>query len=56
MQIDVTRSETAMGLAAPQSTFSATDYLAWEAEQPERHEFLDGMWLTPTAISTQTFW
>jgi Uma2 family endonuclease len=31
-----------MGLAAPQSTFSATDYLAWEAEQPVRHEFLDG--------------
>ncbi len=31
-----------MGLAAPQPTFSATDYLAWEAEQPERHEFLDG--------------
>ena len=31
-----------MGLAAPQPTFSAADYLAWEAEQPERHEFLDG--------------
>ena len=31
-----------MGLAAPQPTFSAADYLRWEAEQPERHEFLDG--------------
>jgi Uma2 family endonuclease len=31
-----------MGLAAPQHTFSAADYLAWEDEQPERHEFLDG--------------
>ena len=31
-----------MGLAAPQPTFSAADYLAWEAEQADRHEFLDG--------------
>ncbi|MBY0455083.1 MAG: Uma2 family endonuclease [Burkholderiaceae bacterium] len=25
-----------------QATFSADDYLAWEANQPERHEFVDG--------------
>ena len=31
-----------MGLDAPQSTFSAIDYLACEVEQPERHELLDG--------------
>jgi Uma2 family endonuclease len=31
-----------MALAAHQPTFSAADYLAWEAEQAERHEFLDG--------------
>ena len=31
-----------MGLAAPQPSFTAADYLAWEAEQPERHDFLDG--------------
>ena len=31
-----------MGHAAPQPSFTATDYLAWEAEQPERHDFLDG--------------
>ena len=31
-----------MGLAAPQPRFTAADYLAWEAEQPERHDFLNG--------------
>jgi Uma2 family endonuclease len=31
-----------MGLAAHQPIFSAEDYLAWEATQLERHEFLDG--------------
>ena len=31
-----------MGRAAPQPRFTAADYLAWEAEQPERHDFLDG--------------
>ena len=31
-----------MGLAAPKTTFTAADYLAWEAEQPERHDYLDG--------------
>ena len=31
-----------MGLAAPQPRFTAADYLAWEAGQPERHDFLDG--------------
>ena len=31
-----------MGLAAPQPRFTAADYLAWEAEQPERHDFLGG--------------
>jgi len=32
----------AMGLVARQPIFSADDYLAWEATQVERHEFLDG--------------
>lgn len=31
-----------MGQAAPHHVFSAADYLAWEALQPERHEYLDG--------------
>ena len=31
-----------MGRAAPQPRFTAADYLAWEAEQTERHDFLDG--------------
>jgi Uma2 family endonuclease len=31
-----------MGQAAQKTTFTATDYLAWEAQQVERHEFLDG--------------
>lgn len=35
-------SRTAMGYAASKPAFSATDYLAWEADEPERHEFLDG--------------
>jgi hypothetical protein len=31
-----------MGHAAPQPSFTAADYLAWEAEQHERHNYLDG--------------
>ncbi|MBI3372643.1 MAG: Uma2 family endonuclease [Betaproteobacteria bacterium] len=31
-----------MGRAAQPTAFTAVDYLAWEALQPERHEFLDG--------------
>lgn len=31
-----------MGLAAEKSVFTAEDYLAWEATQTERHEYLDG--------------
>ena len=31
-----------MRRAAQTRIFSATDYLAWEATQPERHEFIDG--------------
>ena len=31
-----------MGQAAPKLSFTAVDYLAWEAAQPERHEYLDG--------------
>ena len=31
-----------MGQAAPNPIFTAVDYLAWEAGQPQRHEFLDG--------------
>lgn len=31
-----------MGQAAPKTIFTAADYLAWEAVQPERHEYLDG--------------
>jgi Uma2 family endonuclease len=31
-----------MGGAAQTPILSATDYLAWEAMQPERHEFIDG--------------
>ena len=31
-----------MGHAAHQTSFTAADYLAWEAEQLERHDFLDG--------------
>ena len=31
-----------MGRAAQTSIFSATDYLAWEPTQAERHEFIDG--------------
>ena len=31
-----------MGQPAPQQRFSADDYLAWEAAQTERHEYLDG--------------
>ena len=31
-----------MGQAAQKTVFTATDYLTWEAEQVDRHEFLDG--------------
>ena len=31
-----------MGLPLPISTFTAEDYLVWEAEQLERHEFVNG--------------
>ncbi len=31
-----------MGQAAQRPVFSADDYLAWEAAQPQRHEYLDG--------------
>ena len=31
-----------MGQAAQKTTFTANDYLAWEAEQVDRHEFIDG--------------
>lgn len=31
-----------MGRAAQTPVFSAADYLAWEAAQPERHEYIDG--------------
>ena len=31
-----------MGQAAPQSFFTAADYLAWEAAQLDRHEYIEG--------------
>lgn len=31
-----------MAQAAPKTTFSADDYLAWEPAQLDRHEYLDG--------------
>jgi Uma2 family endonuclease len=31
-----------MGQAIQKTVFTATDYLAWETEQIERHEYLDG--------------
>ena len=31
-----------MGQAAPRNILSAADYLAWEAVQTERHEYIDG--------------
>jgi len=31
-----------MGHAEPKAAFSAADYLAWEAGQTDRHEFIDG--------------
>ena len=31
-----------MGRAAQTPTLSAADYLAWEAAQPERHEYING--------------
>ncbi len=37
-----TNKDWAMGRAAQTPIFSAADYLAWEAAQPERHEFVDG--------------
>jgi Uma2 family endonuclease len=37
-----TDKDRAMGRAAQTPTLSAIDYLAWEAAQPERHEYIDG--------------
>ena len=37
-----TQKDIDMGQAAPNPIFTAVDYLAWEAEQSQRHEFLDG--------------
>ena len=37
-----TYKDDAMGQAAQKTVFTATDYLTWEAEQVDRHEFLDG--------------
>ena len=37
-----TNKDWAMGRAVQTPIFSATDYLAWETTQPERHEFIDG--------------
>jgi len=37
-----TNKDWSMGRAAQTPVFSAADYLAWEAAQPERHEFIDG--------------
>ena len=31
-----------MAQAAPQQRFTVDDYLAWEAQQAERHEYVDG--------------
>ena len=31
-----------MGLSQPQTRFERADFLAWEAEQPSKHEYLDG--------------
>jgi Uma2 family endonuclease len=31
-----------MGLAAQESIFNSVDYLLWEAEQTEKHEYLNG--------------
>jgi len=38
----LTPKDIAMGQAAHQSFFTAADYLAWEAAQLDRHEFLNG--------------
>jgi hypothetical protein len=52
-----------MRIAAPQTRFTAADYLTWEAEQPERHDFLDGevfalagaeVWHVTVALSSAT--
>jgi Uma2 family endonuclease len=37
-----TNKDRAMGRAAQTPIYSAADYLAWEAAQPERHEYIDG--------------
>ena len=31
-----------MTILVPKVPFTATDYLAWEIEQPDRHDFVDG--------------
>ena len=38
----LTAKDIAMGQAAQKTAFTATDYLAWEAAQIDRHEYLDG--------------
>jgi len=37
-----TGKDWSMGRAEQTPIFSAADYLAWEAAQPERHEYIDG--------------
>ena len=31
-----------MALPQPTAPFSTEDYLRWEAEQPDKHEYFDG--------------
>ena len=42
MAFDVNLREHAMGHAEQKAVFTASDYLAWEATQSERHEFVGG--------------
>ncbi|MEO6322142.1 MAG: Uma2 family endonuclease [Polaromonas sp.] len=37
-----TQKDIAMGQAAQKTVFTSADYLLWEADQLERHEFLNG--------------
>jgi Uma2 family endonuclease len=37
-----TLREVIMGYAARQAAMTAEEFLVWEAEQPERHDFVDG--------------
>nr|WP_326528495.1 Uma2 family endonuclease [Rhodoferax sp.] len=41
-----------MSYPAPQYRFDAPAYLAWEAGQPEKHEYLDGEVLAMAGAST----